>query len=265
MSDLETYGDESPEAIYSQDQPSGEQPRSKHRNEEEEEEEEDEDDRDETKMRTKRRHKKGAARLLDLVAESDDDDEGDDDHDEGPGASLLKIKKQDQTVAPGSWVRIKRGTYQGDLAQVIDITETGEFVGLKFIPRIDLNPQDEGLLEGPTAKKKKKTNIAGSGTTRPLQRLFNYEEVVAVWGRKSVVKRNQVYVFHSETFKDGLIEKDFMLSQLMLEDVNPTLDEITQFALGQEGETGENVVNLSLIDEASRKAAISVLQPGDQT
>jgi transcription elongation factor SPT5 len=55
---------------------------------------------------------------------------------------------------------------------------------------------------------------------------------VAVWGRKSVVKRNQVYVFHSETFKDGFIEKDSMLSQLMLEDVNPTLDEITQFAQG---------------------------------
>ncbi|KAJ7925139.1 hypothetical protein B0H13DRAFT_1975218 [Mycena leptocephala] len=132
-------------------------------------------------------------------------------------ASLLQIKKQDLTVTPGSWVRIKRGTYQGDLAQVVDITETGEYVGVKFIPRIDLNPRDDGSLEGPAGKKRKKTNIAGSGTTRPPQRLFNYEEVVAVWGRKNVVKRNQ-------------------------------------FARGQEGETGETV--------ASRKAAISVLQPG---
>ncbi|KAF8170171.1 hypothetical protein K438DRAFT_1854154 [Mycena galopus ATCC 62051] len=178
-------------------------------------------------------------------------------------ASLLQIKKQDLTVTPGSWVRIKRGTYQGDLAQVVDITETGEFVGLKFIPRIDLNPRDEASLEGPAGKKRKKTTIAGSGTTRPPQRLFNYEEVVAVWGRKNVVKRNQVYVFQNETFKDGFIEKDLKLSQLMLEDVNPTLDEITQFARGQEGESGENVVDLSLIAEASRKAAISVLQPGD--
>ncbi|KAF7362025.1 Transcription elongation factor SPT5 [Mycena venus] len=178
-------------------------------------------------------------------------------------ASLLQIKKQDLTVTPGSWVRIKRGTYQGDLAQVVDITETGEFVGLKFIPRIDLNPRDDGSLEGPTGKKRKKTNVTGFGTTRPPQRLFNYDEVVAVWGRKNVVKRNQVYVFQNETFKDGFIEKDLKLSQLMLEDVNPTLDEITQFARGQEGESGENVVDLSLIAEASRKAAISVLQPGD--
>ncbi|KAK7057324.1 transcription elongation factor SPT5 [Favolaschia claudopus] len=178
-------------------------------------------------------------------------------------ASLLQIKKQDLTVTPGSWVRIKRGTYQGDLAQVVDITETGEFVGLKFVPRIDLNPKDDGSLEGPTGKKRKKTSTIASGTTRPSQRLFNYEEVVAVWGRKNVVKRNQVYVFQNETFKDGFIEKDLKLSQLILEDVNPTLEEITQFARGQEGEGGENGVDLSLIAEASKKAAISVLQPGD--
>jgi len=143
----------------------------------------------------------------------------------------------------------------------VDITETGEFVGLKFISRIDLNPRDDGSLEGPTGKKRKKTNVTGSGTMRPPQRLFNYDGVVAVWGRKNIVKRNQVYVFQNETFKDGFIEKDLKLSQLMLEDVNPTLDEITQFARGQEGESG-SVVDLSLIAEASRKATFSVLQPG---
>ncbi|KAJ7209510.1 transcription elongation factor Spt5 [Mycena pura] len=178
-------------------------------------------------------------------------------------ASLLQIKTQELTVTPGSWVRIKRGTYQGDLAQVVDTTETGEYVGVKFIPRIDLNPRDDGSLEGPVGKKRKKLNIAGSGATRPPQRLFNYEEVVAAWGRKNVVKRNQVYVFLNETYKDGFIEKDLKLSQLVLEDVNPTLDEITQFARRQDGESGENVVDLSIIAEASRKAAISVLQPGD--
>ncbi|KAJ7713958.1 transcription elongation factor Spt5 [Mycena maculata] len=178
-------------------------------------------------------------------------------------ASLLQIKKQDQTVTPGSWVRIKRGTYQGDLAQVVDITETGEDVGVKFIPRIDLNPRDDGSLEGPAGKKRKKTTVTGSGTTRPPQRLFNYEEVVGVWGRKNVVKRNQVYVFQNETYKDGFIEKDLKLSQLKLDDVNPTLDEITQFARRQEGDGGESTVDLSIIAEASRKAAISVLQPGD--
>ena len=28
-------------------------------------------------------------------------------------ASLLQIKKQDVTITPGSWVRVRRGKYQG--------------------------------------------------------------------------------------------------------------------------------------------------------
>ncbi|KAH0831224.1 hypothetical protein J3R83DRAFT_13804 [Lanmaoa asiatica] len=174
-------------------------------------------------------------------------------------ASLLQIKKQDLTVNPGTWVRIKRGKYQGDLAQVMDITENGEDVGLKFIPRIDLNPRDDASVDG----RKRKKAATGVSTMRPPQRFFNYEEVVKVYGRKQVSKRNQVYVFQNDTYKDGFIEKDFKFSALQLDDVNPTLDEITRFTRGQDGAENENPVDLSIIAEASRKAAISVLQPGD--
>ncbi|KAH9996227.1 hypothetical protein BJV77DRAFT_960644 [Russula vinacea] len=176
-------------------------------------------------------------------------------------ASLLLIKKQETTVNPGNWVRIKRGKYQGDLAQVVDITENGEEVGLKFIPRIDLNPKDEAAIDG---KKRKKTGLGVPGGVRPPQRFFNYEEVVKVYGRKVVSKRNQAYVFQNDTYKDGFIEKDFKLSGIVTENINPTLEEITRFARGnQEGEGMENAVDLSLIAEAARKAAIAVLQPGD--
>ncbi|KAF5384247.1 hypothetical protein D9615_003416 [Tricholomella constricta] len=176
-------------------------------------------------------------------------------------ASLLQIKKQDLTVNAGSWVRIRRGKYAGDLAQVVDMTENGEDVGLKFVPRIDLTPRDDAAIDA--AGKKRKKPVAGAGAMRPPQRLFNYEEVVKVWGRKQVSKRNQVYVFQNDTYKDGFIEKDFKLSGLILEDVNPTLDEITQFTRRQDGADYDHVVDLSIIAEASRKAAISVLQPGD--
>lgn len=176
-------------------------------------------------------------------------------------ASLLQIKKQDLTVTPGTWVRIRRGKYQGDLAQVMDITENGEEVGLKFIPRIDLNPKDDVL--GADGKKRKKIPVVGAANMRPPQRFFNYEEVAKVYGRKSVSKRNQVYVFQNDTYKDGFVEKDFRLNALQLEDVNPTLDEITRFSRGQDGAEHEGTIDLSIIAEASRKAAIAVLQPGD--
>ena len=55
----------------------------------------------------------------------------------------------------------------------------------------------------------------------------------------------------------------FRSSVLITDDVNPTLDEITQFTRRQDG-GDDHVVNLSVIAEASQKAAIAVLQPGDQ-
>lgn len=163
-------------------------------------------------------------------------------------ASLLQIKKQDLTVTPGSWVRIKRGNYVGDLAQVTDITENGDEVGLKFILRIDLNPKDDVMLGGQKRKKGATTMATG---VRPAQRFFNYKEVVKVYGRKQISKRNQVYVFQMDTYKDEFIEKDFKLSVLQLDDVNPTSDEITKFAKGRDGEGGDHQVDLSIIVECN--------------
>jgi transcription elongation factor SPT5 len=176
-------------------------------------------------------------------------------------ASLLQIKKKETTITPGSWVRIRRGKYGGDLAQVLDIAENGEEVGLKFVPRIDLNPKDD--LSSMDGRKRKKANSGPSATTRPPQRFFNYEEVVKVHGRRAVAKRNQVYVFGNDTFRDGYIEKDIKISGLILENVNPTLDEIMKFTRQEDGAENEQSVDLSIIAEASKKEAITVLQPGD--
>ncbi|KAH8112870.1 transcription elongation factor Spt5 [Phellopilus nigrolimitatus] len=176
-------------------------------------------------------------------------------------ASLLQIKKKDTTVTPGSWVRIRRGKYAGDLAQVIDIAENGEEVGLKFVPRIDLNPKDE--IISADGKKRKLKGAGGFSVSRPPQHFFNYEEVVKAHGRRAVAKRNQVYVFNNDTFKDGYIEKDFKLSALSLENVNPTLDEIMKFTRQEDGAENEANVDLSIIAEAAKKEAIQVLQPGD--
>lgn len=176
-------------------------------------------------------------------------------------ASLLQIKKKDTTVTPGSWVRIRRGKYGGDLAQVLDIAENGEEVGLKFVPRIDLNPKDE--IVAADGKKRKLKGTGMSATSRPPQRFFNYEEVVKAHGRRAVAKRNQVYVFNNDTFKDGYIEKDFKLGTLILENVNPTLDEIMKFTRQEDGGENDANVDLSIIAETAKKEAIQVLQPGD--
>jgi transcription elongation factor SPT5 len=75
---------------------------------------------------------------------------------------------------------------------------------------------------------------------------------------KSITRKNQVYVFQCDTYRDGFLEKDFKVSGLVLDDIYPTLDEITQFARRDDDAS----VNLSAV-EASCKAAIAVLEPGD--
>ncbi|CAE6436776.1 unnamed protein product [Rhizoctonia solani] len=181
-------------------------------------------------------------------------------------SSLLKIKRVETTVQPGAWVRIKRGKYAGDLAQVIDVTENGEEVGLKFIPRIDLTPRDDPMGGGvdPKTGKRKKPGMS-IPTGRPPQRFFNVEEVTKAYGPRSVGRRQaNAYVFMNDTYKDGFIEKDIRLTGIQTDNVNPTLDEITQFA-GTHGEDGahRSDFDLSAIAEASRKTATAVLQPGD--
>lgn len=170
-------------------------------------------------------------------------------------ASLLRLKKQETNLIIGSWVRIKRGKYAGDLAQVIDLTDNGEDAGLKLVPRIDYTPK-----EGDNRKRKKAAAVPL--TFRPPQRLFNLDEVVKARGPGSCTRRGEnKYVFMNDTYVNGYLEKDFRITGLIIDNINPPLDEIARFTTGAEGE--ENEVNLSLIADASRRAATLVLQPGD--
>ena len=181
---------------------------------------------------------------------------------------LLKTKQKKVEINPGGWARIKRGKYAGDLAQIIDMSENGEDVLLKFIPRIDLTPKDEGLSVGPDGKKRKK----GAGAPlafRPPQRFFNADEISKIYGKRDpVVKRaGGVLTFKNDTYNNGYCEKDIRISGLTLEDVQPTIDELTRF-LGDSGATGADGeptagLDLSQVADAARKAAKSILQPGD--
>lgn len=181
-------------------------------------------------------------------------------------SSLLKLKKKVVEIVPGTWVRIKRGKYQGDLAQVLDVTENGEEVGLKFIPRIDMAPKDDAA-----EKKRKKGSAAAIALAgRPPLRFFSHEEVARAYGARSVISRGGSFIFQGDTFKNGFLEKDVKVMGISTENVDPTLEEISRFAGekglaagGGAGGDGVDGADLSMIAETARKNAIAVLQPGD--
>ncbi|EGG10140.1 uncharacterized protein MELLADRAFT_115567 [Melampsora larici-populina 98AG31] len=180
---------------------------------------------------------------------------------------LLRTKKRETPIVNGSWVRIKRGKYAGDLAQVNEIMENADDVGLRFVPRIDLNPKEEGMQVGPDGKKRKKGSTTSGGLAfRPPQKFFNAEEVKKAYKAADVSRtKNGGYMFRGDFFKEGYIEKDMRISALEVVDVNPTIDEVARF-LGDPSDTGDTNrdLNLSQIAELTKKASVIVLQPGDQ-
>lgn len=174
-------------------------------------------------------------------------------------APLLLLERKEQKIQPGSWTRIKRGKYQGDLAQVVDITDNGEEVGIRMVPRIDMNHREVD----PDGKSKRKRATATVG--RPPARLFNPEEVLRIYGKKTVLKKGNSWIFQGDTYTNGFLEKDIRVTGLTTEDIHPGLDEVSVFLGDKDGINGATgaATNLDSLAEAVRRPLAVTLQPGD--
>ncbi|KAG8836180.1 transcription elongation factor spt5 [Serendipita sp. 399] len=181
-------------------------------------------------------------------------------------APLLQLKKREINLQPGAWVRLKRGKYQGDLAQVVDITDNGEEAGIRFLPRIDMNPKENNDV----GKRKRGGNMGSTGIGRPPARPFNPEEVIRLSGKKSAIRRGSSWIYQGETYTNGFLEKDIRVTALVIENVVPTLDEVAVF-LGNDkdknglgGGSGDGTAaNLAALAEAIRRPMTISFQPGD--
>ncbi|KAJ3568774.1 hypothetical protein NPX13_g6303 [Xylaria arbuscula] len=172
---------------------------------------------------------------------------------------LLRVQKT-PTLEPGAWVRLKRPMkYAGDLAQVQDITENGLDVKVRFIPRLDYGVRDESLA-GSTADGKRKRPIMGP---RPPQKLFS--EVEARKRNPRILTGNpqtNSWTFGNDQFEGGFQVKDIKIQHLTVNDVNPTLEEVTRFTSG--GEDGvENIDLKSLAASLRDSNATTTYLPND--
>ncbi|CAH1759914.1 3355_t:CDS:10, partial [Entrophospora sp. SA101] len=113
--------------------------------------------------------------------------------------SVLIVKKPQMDLKEGSWVKIRKGKFAGDLAQVTGIYEDND-VKVKVIPRIDV--------------KDDKSDKSATGN------LFK---------RKRAIGENTVKIFNR-----GHLELDFKLTNLIWEGVSPSMDEITEFLSANE-------------------------------
>lgn len=183
---------------------------------------------------------------------------------------LLRTRKS-KTIDPGNWVRIKRGKYQGDLAHVEEVHENGLEVTLKIVPREDYgNNEDTNApmasgLDNPVAKRKR-TNAFGKSnvTARPPPRLFNENEARKRHGRYLQQVDNlssKKFQYQGNLYEGGFLIKVFKVNQLHTEDVNPTLEEVSKFTIGQE--EGADTLDLQKLAATLKQSSADSYLPGD--
>lgn len=170
---------------------------------------------------------------------------------------LLTMKKKEITPKKGMWVRVKRGKYTGDLAQVHQIGNDGQAVEVLLVPRIDYHP--ERTKQG---KKRGAGKAANALTSRAPAEKFRPDSVTETYGRGSWTKREGYYLFQGEQYTmEGLLEKEYPIASILTENINPTLNEISKFQGDNEDTTR---INLDAIARAAKKSAGSNIRPGDQ-
>ena len=184
---------------------------------------------------------------------------------------LLRVTKSQQ-LQPGGYVRIKRGKYAGDLAQIDDVETNGLEASLRIVPRLDYGQNDDnspmvdGNIKGELQKRKRQGAIGlNSPAVRPPPRLFSDVEA-----RKKHLKHLQQnssfdkkqWQYLGDTYINGFLIKDFKIQFLQTEDVNPTLEEVSRFSAGAEDGT-ENLDLAALAQTLKNNNSNENYLPGD--
>jgi len=175
---------------------------------------------------------------------------------------LLFVMKKAE-ITPGTWVRFKRGKYQGDLAQVENVLASGLEVKIRMVPRLDYGNGTDA--DDPSGNKRKRNPFGKSGSLagRPPQRLFSEVEA-----RKNHAKYlsqasqglKKVFTYLGDEYEDGYYIKDVKLNLIQTENVNPTLEEVSKFASG--GDDGTESLDLHALAQSLKKT-VSTYQVGD--
>lgn len=184
---------------------------------------------------------------------------------------LLRVTKSEQ-LQPGGYVRIKRGMYANDLAQIDDVETNGLEASLRIVPRLDYGQSEEnapmvhGGIAG-EAQKRKRLNAMGltNAATRPPPRLFSDVEAKKRHSRHltqvSTFDKHH-WQYKNENYINGFLVKDFKIQHLITENVNPTLEEVTRFSAGADDGT-ENLDLTALAATLKKGTANESYLPGD--
>ncbi|KAG7240158.1 hypothetical protein INR49_027526 [Caranx melampygus] len=146
---------------------------------------------------------------------------------------VLKVVKEVTNLKPKSWVRLKRGLYKDDIAQVDYVEPSQNTISLKMIPRIDLDRIKAKMsLKDWFAKRKK--SLGGE-----------------------VSHDGDFMIFEGNRYsRKGFLFKSFAMSAVITDGVKPTLSELEKFEDQPEG------IDLEVVTESGKEREHN-LQAGD--
>jgi transcription elongation factor SPT5 len=172
---------------------------------------------------------------------------------------LLRVTKS-PSLQPGAYVRLKRPPkYAGDLAQVMETSDTGLELRVRYVPRLDYGLHDDANAPQDAYGLKRKRPAIGP---RPPQRLFSEVEAKKRHAKHLQAKGDKWWLYLGDEYVNGYCEKEVKIQTLITKDVNPTLEEVTRFASGAEDGT-ENLDLNALSASLKQSIANASYQPGD--
>lgn len=125
---------------------------------------------------------------------------------------LLSMDTMDSRppIKPRSWVRMKRGKYRGDLGLVEGVDLGTLECTAYFVPRISID-------------RKRKRGV------RAPQAPFDLEAIKERFGPNAAERRNGIYLFKGNIFQHGLLYSQFHMTNLSINGINPTPQELEPF------------------------------------
>lgn len=176
---------------------------------------------------------------------------------------LLRVTKSEE-LQPGGWVRIKRGKYQGDLAQIEEVETNGLDVTVRLVPRLDYGMNEDANAPNGESKRKRPGG-ANSAAGRPPQRLFSETEAKKKHSRylsATTGLSGKEWSYMGDTYFEGFLIKTLKVNHLITQNVNPQLDEVTMFARGSDDGTA-NLDLAALAQTLKNTVAEDSYLPGD--
>lgn len=170
---------------------------------------------------------------------------------------LLRVtKSKEMELTPGTYVRIKRGKYAGDLAIVENLSENGLEARLKVVPRLDYG---RSVIIDSEGKRKRGGGSANSVKSRPPPRLFSSTEATQYDARNLQRRGPKTYLYAGDEYENGYLLKDFKINFLITDNVTPRLEELTRF-----NSANEDGIDLNALAQSLKQNAVnSSFQTGE--